>query len=341
MRKSFASDNNAGIHPNILNAINQANQGDYISYGDDFYTQEAIQMFKERFGEETEVFFVLNGTGANATALKAITRSFEGIICPETAHINVDECGAVENLTGSRLFAVPTEYGKLTPEHIDHFLHFKGDQHHTQPRVISISQSTELGTLYSVEELKIIIEHAHKHNILVHMDGARIANACAALNMGLKEMTKDLGVDVLSFGSTKNGMGFGEAVVFFNTEQAKYFPFIRKQSMQLLSKIRFITCQYKPYFENELWLENAKKANNLAYLLYEKLLEIPQIKVTRKPLVNAVFAILPKERIADLQTKRFFYTWDEELGEVRFMTSFNMEESDIDDFCQFLKQELC
>ncbi len=340
MNKSFASDNNAGIHPEILESIIRANQGDYISYGDDFYTNEAINYFKNIFGDDIEAFFVLNGTGANATALKSLTNSFEGIICPETAHINVDECGAVENLIGCKLFTVPTENGKLKPQHIDSFLHFKGDQHHTQPKVISFSQSTELGTLYSITELKELINYAHQHELLVHMDGARISNACASLHIGLKEISKDLGVDVLSFGSTKNGMGFGEAVVFFNKTYAKFFPFIRKQSMQLLSKIRFITCQYKVYFENELWLKNAQHANHLAKVLYQELKSIPQIIVTREPEVNAVFAVLPKDRIADLQSKRFFYTWDEEKGEVRFMTSFNMIEQDVYDFCNFLKSEL-
>jgi threonine aldolase len=340
MFKSFASDNNSGIHPDILNAIIEANQNDYISYGDDKYTAEAIQEFKKIFGVDTEIFFVLNGTGANATALKSVTNSFHAIICTDTAHISIDECGAVENLTGAKLLTVSTEDGKLKPEHIEQFVHFQGDQHHSQPAVVSISQSTELGTLYQPEEIKAICAAAHKYGMLVHLDGARIANACAALNIGFKEMSKDLGIDLMSFGSSKNGMAFGEAVVFFNKEHAKYFPFIRKQSMQLLSKIRFISCQYKPYFHDDLWKKNALNANNLAKLLYEKLHEVKNLKITRKPEVNAVFCFLPKDKISLLQEKRFFYTWDEHTGEVRFMTSFNMTENDILDFVDFLKSEL-
>lgn len=340
MFKSFASDNNSGIHPNILKALIEANQNDYISYGDDIYTTQAINEFKKIFGNDIEVFFVINGTGANATALKAVTNSYEAVICTDTAHISVDECGAVENLTGAKLLTVPTSDGKIIPEHIERFLHFKGDQHHSQPAVVSISQSTELGSLYQPEEIIAICQTAHEYGLLVHMDGARIANACAALNLGFKEMTKDLGVDLMSFGSSKNGTAFGEAVVFFNTKLAKAFPFIRKQSMQLLSKLRFISCQYKPYFENNLWKQNAENANRLAQLLYTQLQNVNHLKVTRKPEVNSVFCILPKDKIASLQEKRFFYTWDEHSGEVRFMTSFNMTEQDIFDFVAFLKNEL-
>jgi len=340
LKKSFASDNNAGIHPDILAAIIKANDYDYVSYGDDYHTQEAVSLFKEIFGDDTEVFFVLNGTGANATALKAMVQSFEAIVCPETAHIAVDECGAVENLTGAKLIPVSTPEGKINIQQVQNFMHFVGDQHHSQPKVISISQSTEMGTLYSPDEIRNIADFAHENDMYLHMDGARIANACAALNIGLRELTKDLGVDVLSFGSTKNGMGFGEAVVFFNTKLAKYFPFIRKQSMQLLSKLRYITCQYKAYFNNDLWLTNAQNANRLANLLYEKLQDIPNLQTTRKSEVNAVFCILPKEKIEHLQSKRFFYTWDDAIGEVRFMTSFNMNERDVLDFVEFLKAEL-
>jgi threonine aldolase len=340
LKKSFASDNNAGIHPDILAAIIKANDYDYVSYGDDYHTQEAVSLFKEIFGDDTEVFFVLNGTGANATALKAMVQSFEAIVCPETAHIAVDECGAVENLTGAKLIPVSTPEGKINIQQVQSFMHFVGDQHHSQPKVISISQSTEMGTLYSPDEIRNIADFAHENDMYLHMDGARIANACAALNIGLRELTKDLGVDVLSFGSTKNGMGFGEAVVFFNTKLAKYFPFIRKQSMQLLSKLRYITCQYKAYFNNDLWLTNAQNANRLANLLYEKLQDIPNLQTTRKSEVNAVFCILPKEKIEHLQSKRFFYTWDDAIGEVRFMTSFNMNERDVLDFVEFLKAEL-
>lgn len=338
--KSFASDNNSGIHPLIMNELIKANEGQFVSYGDDPYTQKAIELFKQEFGEDISVFFVLNGTGANATALKAMCNSYEAVVCTETAHIAVDECGAVENLSGAKLLCVSSPDGKLKVEHIQSFLHFKGDQHHSQPKVISISQSTELGTLYSIEEIKQLCNFAHQNGMLVHMDGARIANACSALNISFKGMSKDLGVDVLSFGSTKNGMGFGEAVIFFNQAQANYFPFIRKQSMQLLSKMRYISAQYFAYFKNDLWKQNASNANQMAQLLYELIKEIPQITITQTPQVNAVFCILPKDKIEILQKKRFFYTWDEERGEVRFMTSFDMQRSDIEDFCQFLKDEL-
>lgn len=338
--KSFASDNNSGIHPQIMNELIKANEDHYVSYGDDRHTQKAIELFKSHFGDDISVFFVLNGTGANATALKAMCHSFDAVICTETAHIAVDECGAVENLSGAKLLCVSSPDGKLKIEHVASFLHFKGDQHHSQPKVISISQSTELGTLYSADEIRSLCDFAHQNNMLVHMDGARIANACSALNLSFKAMTKDLGVDVLSFGSTKNGMGFGEAVIFFNQKLAEYFPFIRKQSMQLLSKMRFISAQYLAYFENDLWKRNAENANQMAQLLFNKIKEIPQITITQTPQVNAVFCLLPKDKIETLQKKRFFYTWDEERGEVRFMTSFDMQESDIEDFCSFLKKEL-
>ncbi|MDD4155253.1 MAG: low specificity L-threonine aldolase [Candidatus Cloacimonetes bacterium] len=338
MNKSFASDNNSGVHPNILNAIVTANNNHYVSYGDDPITQKAIQLFKQNFGDEIEVFFVLTGTGANVTALQSYTDRFNAVICVDTAHINVDECGAPEHALSAKLINIKTDDGKLRPEHIKPYLHFLGDQHHIQPKVISITQPTELGTLYSIDELKSLIDFAHQQGLKVHLDGARLANAVVALNSSFKQLCSDLKIDVLSFGGTKNGMLAGEAVIFFNKEDAKYYPFIRKQNMQLISKMRYISAQFIPYFENNIWYTNAKQANEMALYLYQKLNDFMPKSIIFKPKANALFVKLNKDIIPKMQAERFFYTWDEDEGVVRFMTSFDMTKEDIDDFVLFIKK---
>ncbi|MCL2064556.1 MAG: low specificity L-threonine aldolase [Candidatus Cloacimonetes bacterium] len=336
MKKSFASDNNSGVHPEILKAIERANSEHFISYGDDPYTTEAKKLFKEVFGETTETFFFLTGTGSNVSALQAFTNRFQAIICPETAHINVDECGAVEHALGVKLLDVETIEGKLTREKIEKYLHFIGDQHHVQPKILSITQATELGTVYSLKELENLIDFAHKNDLKVHIDGARIANAAVKLNCSLRSLTTDLGIDVLSLGGTKNGMMVGEAVVLFNKSDIDNMPFIRKQNMQLISKMRFISAQFIPYFKDNLWYNNAKQANEMALLLYEKLFSVvPEILVS-KPEANALFVKLPKAIASKMQKERFFYTWDETEGIYRFMTSFDMVDDDINDFVGFV-----
>lgn len=331
-RKSFGSDNHSGIHPDILEAIAKANSGDCVAYGEDAHTERAIEKFREHFGSDIDVYFVFNGTGANTLALKTVTRSFNAVIAAETAHINVDECGAPENFTGCKIKWLKTPDGKLTPELMEPLFHGRGDQHHVQPKVISITQTTELGTAYTVEEIKNIANFAHSRGMLLHIDGARIANAAVGLGLTMKEITSDCGADILSFGGTKNGMGFGEAVIFFNKALSADFMFVRKQGMQLASKMRFISAQFEALLSNELWLKNARHSNSMAKYLEKKIADIQQLKVCYPVEANALFVQMPKELIAPLQKEYFFYVWDEDKSVVRWMTSFNTTEKDIDDF---------
>ena len=337
MKRGFASDNNSGIHPEILNALSAANEGHTVGYGGDEFTEKAIKRFKQEFGEQTDVYFVFNGTGANVLSLSTLTRSFHSIICAETAHIQVDECGAPEKFTGSKLLPVATIKGKITPEGITKYLHGFDFEHHSQPGIISISQVTELGTVYSVDEIKAITSLAHQHGLFVHMDGARLANAAVALDLPFSAFTVDAGIDVLSFGGTKNGMMLGEAVLFFNPELSKNSKYIRKQSMQLFSKMRFVSTQFLAYFENDLWKKNATHSNRMAKLLEKQVREIPAIQLTQEVEANGVFAIVPREIIPRLQEKYFFYMWDERRSEVRWMTSFDTQEEDIMNFVALIK----
>ena len=337
MKRGFASDNNSGIHPEILKALSTANIGHAVGYGGDELTQQAIARFKQEFGEQTDVYFVFNGTGANVLSLSTLTRSFHSIICAETAHIQVDECGAPEKFTGSKLLPVATIKGKITPEGIAKYLHGFDFEHHSQPGIISISQVTELGTVYTVEEIKAITSLAHQYDLFVHMDGARISNAAVALNLPFHAFTVDAGIDVLSFGGTKNGMMMGEAVLFFNPELSKNTKYIRKQSMQLFSKMRFVSTQFLAYFNNELWKRNATHSNKMARLLEQEILKIPAIQLTQNVEANGVFAIVPPKIIPQLQEKYFFYMWDEHRSEVRWMTSFDTKEEDILNFTALIK----
>jgi threonine aldolase len=338
MKRSFASDNNAGVHPEILEAITRANEGHVVAYGDDPYTDHAIKVFKKHFGKQVEVFFVFGGTGANVLGLKAATESYHAVVCAETAHINVDECGAPEKFTGCKLLTVPTPDGKVRAEQVKPFLEHIGFEHHVQARVISISQATEMGTVYTASELKALASFAHKHEMLLHMDGARIANAAVSLRTDFKKITSDVGVDVLSFGGAKNGMMFGEAVVFFDPKLAAGFKYLRKQGTHLPSKMRFISAQFTALLEKDLWRRNAEHANRMARVLAAELAQIPQIKITQKVESNGVFAILPKRYVPILQKKYFFYVWNEATSEVRFMTSFDTTEDDIRDFVGLVKR---
>jgi threonine aldolase len=337
-KRSFASDNNAGVHPKILQAIERANRGHVIAYGDDVYTEAAVKKFREHLGSDIDVYFVFSGTGANVLGLKAITESHHAIICAQTAHINVDECGAPERFTGCKLVLVSTADGKLKPEQIRPLLHGIGVEHHVQPRVISISQATEMGTVYTPDEMKALADFAHQHNLLLHVDGARIANAAVSLKAGLRELTTAAGVDILSFGGTKNGMMYGEAVVLFGENRTPNFKYIRKQGSHLASKMRFISAQFEALFTNELWRRNAAHANRMARILAQELARIPQIELTQKVEANGVFAIIPKRFIPLLQQKYFFYIWTEEISEARFMTSFDTTEQDIKDFVALVKK---
>ncbi len=336
--RSFASDNNAGVHPKILQAIERANAGHVVAYGDDPYTAAAVTKFREHLGRNVEVFFVFGGTGANVLGLKAVTENFHAIVCAETAHINVDECGAPEKFTGCKLLSVPTDGGKITVDQIKPFLHGVGFEHHVQPRVISISQSTEMGTVYTPQETKTLADFAHKHDMLLHVDGARIANAAVSLKANLKQITTDVGVDILSFGGAKNGMMYGEAVVFFDKRFAKDFKYIRKQGTHLASKMRFISAQFEALLSDNQWRKNAAHANHMARILARELAKIPRIEITQKVEANGVFAIVPKKYVPLLQKKYFFYVWNEETSEVRFMTSFDTTGDDIRDLVALIRK---
>jgi len=335
--RGFASDNNAGVLPEIMDELKRVNTGHTNGYGDDVYTELAIKLIKKEMGISTEVFFVYNGTGANVISLQAMARPFEAVICAETAHINVDECGAPEKHSGCKLIDIPTPDGKLTPNLIEPYLNGFGFEHHVQPKVISITQSTELGTIYSIEEIKQLSDFAHKNGLLVHMDGARISNAVASLNCSLSDATIDAGVDVLSFGGTKNGMMFGEAVLVFNPDLSSTVKYIRKQTTQLHSKMRFISAQFAVFLNDELWRMHALHANKMALLLANEASKIKGIKITQKVQANGVFAIIPNQWIQELQKQFFFYVWDENKSEVRWMTAFDTTEEDVYDFVTQLK----
>ncbi len=333
--KAFASDNYSGVHPAIMKSLFDCNLEHQISYGDDKYTSKCISMFQSIFGE-LEVLFTFNGTGANVVALKTTLLPYEAVICAETAHINVDECGAPVQSTGSTLIPIKTNNGKLSPELIRPFLNVKGNVHHVQPKLISISQSTELGTVYSIDEIKELCEFAHTNDMFVHLDGARISNAVAALGVGLKEATVDCGIDIMSFGGTKNGLMFGEAVLIFNDSLKKSAPFYHKQTSQLFSKNRFIAAQFIALLENDLWLEMAMHSNNMAKILSGELSKIAGIAITQSTNANGVFVIFPKDITKKLQEKYPFYVWNETTNECRLMCSFDTQENEIYDFISFL-----
>ena len=332
--RSFASDNNAGIHPEVLEAIARANQGHVIAYGNDAYTRSAIAKFEEHFGADIEVFFTFNGTGANVLSLQALTRPYHAVLCSEYAHIYMDECGAPEKLTGCKLIPLPHESGKITVDAVRRAYHGIGDQHHVQPRVISITQSTEMGTVYSPQEILALAHFAHERGMFLHVDGARIANAAAGLGQNLRQATRDLGVDVLSFGGTKNGIMGGEAVVFFNRASSADFLFVRKQGMQLASKMRFIAVQFEALLSNDLWRRSAEHANRMARLLESELSRVPEVRIAWKVESNGVFAQIPQHAIAKIKERYFFYPWIEEQGIVRWMCSFDTTEEDVKDFAQ-------
>ena len=334
--RSFASDNNAGVHPEILKAIARVNEGHVVGYGADPYTASAVSKFREHFGADAEVFFVFNGTGANVLSLQSLTRSYQAVICSAAAHIYTDECGAPEKFTGCKLIPVTPDQGKIDVELVRHAYHGIGDEHHVQPKVISITQSTENGTVYQPEEIRALADFAHQNDMYLHLDGARIANAAAALGQTLRGASRDLGVDVLSFGGTKNGIMGGEAVVYFRPELGHDFLFWRKQSMQLASKMRFIAAQMEALLDNNLWLSNASHSNRMARLLEKEIRQVPGVEIMYPVEANAVFARIPQSAIGQLQQRYFFYVWNEEEPVVRWMCSFDTTEDDVRDFARFV-----
>ena len=294
--------------------------------------------FERSLENDVEVFFVFNGTAANVLSLQALTRSFHAVLCPEFSHIYTDECGAPERFTGCKLLPLSAPVGKLTVETVEHAYHGIGDQHHVQPRVISITQSTEMGTVYQPAEVEALARFAHERDMFLHMDGARISNAVAAQRLSLRQATRDLGVDVLSFGGTKNGLVGVEAVVFFRPELAKDFCFLRKQGMQLASKMRFMSAQMEALLTNDLWRRNAEHANRMAQLLQTQLERIPGVKIVYPVEANGVFAQIPREAIKKIQERYFFYVWSEEESVVRWMCSFDTTEEDVHRFAEFVGQ---
>lgn len=337
--RSFASDNNSGVHPQIMEALCSANHNHSVGYGEDRWTQEAILKIKETFATDCEPLFVFNGTGSNMIALQLATRPYHSIICAETAHIYVDECGGPVKSTGCQIRPVATPDGKLTPELIIPHLQGFGDQHHSQPGVIYLSQCTELGTVYTPDELKEITGLAHRHGMRVHVDGARIANACAALNLSLRELTCDCGIDILSFGGTKNGLMMGECVIIFDPSLKREAPFIRKQTAQLASKMRYLSCQFTTYLSHDLWLENATHANKMASKLHRALKDFPGVHFTQKMESNQLFFTMPRPVIDRLLRSYFFYFWNKEANEIRLVTSFDTTEQDIDTFIRVLNEK--
>ncbi|BDE07050.1 threonine aldolase [Vulcanimicrobium alpinum] len=340
-RRAFASDNNAGVHPAVLAAIADANAGHVAGYGDDPYTERATAAIRRLVGDDAQVFFAFNGTGANVIALAAALRPHQAVICPQFAHLNVDEGGAFERFAGAKLIDVPVHHGKLTPDDVERQMHGIGDPHHVQPAAISISQSTEVGTVYAISELGALGDVARKHGLLFHVDGARIANAAAALGGDLRAMLVETGVDVFTFGGTKNGLLFGEAVVFTRPHPAAaLLPFVRKQGMQLASKMRFVAAQFEALLADGLWLENAAHANRMARRLAAHLARIRGVRLAYSVDANGVFVQVPRAAIAPLQVSRRFYVWDDEASVVRWMCSFDTTEDDVDDFAAAIDREV-
>jgi threonine aldolase len=336
--RSFASDNNAGVHPEVLEAIARANQGHVIAYGNDPYTRSAVAKFEEHFGAGMDVFFTFNGTGANVLGLQALTRPYNAVLCSDYAHIYCDECGAPEKHTGCKLIPLPHQDGKVTLDAVRHAYHGIGDQHHVQAKVISITQSTEMGTVYQPEEINALAQFAHEHEMFLHVDGARIANAAASLGQTLREATRDLGVDVLSFGGTKNGIMGGEAVVLFNRALSTDFLYLRKQGMQLASKMRFIAVQFEALLTNDLWRHSAEHANRMARVLEAEVRKIPQVRIVWKVEANGVFAQIPRHAMQKIKDRYFFYPWIEEECIVRWMCSFDTTEEDVKEFAKVVAE---
>lgn len=341
MKRGFGSDNHSGFSPEVLQALTAANSEHALAYGDDEITARLEQLIRDTFGPQARVYLVFNGTGANVLGIDAMCNSHEAVVCAETAHINVDECGAPQRVVGCRLLTVDTPDGKLTPALVKTRLHGFGFEHHSQPKAISISQPTELGTLYTLEEIRALANLAHEYGMFLHVDGARLANAAVALGCTFKEMTTDCGVDVLSFGGTKNGLLMGESCVLLNPVLDVDMKYRRKQMTQLGSKMRFMAAQMECYIESGMWRRNAEHSNRMAQLLRSEVEKVEGVKIMYSVQVNSVFAQLPCEVWHRLQQRYFFYDWDEEENVVRWMCSFDTTEQDIHNFVNALKEEIC
>jgi threonine aldolase len=330
MSRGFASDNQAGVHPEVMAAIAAANTGHAPSYGDDEWTARAEERFREHFGPDAQAYLVFNGTAANVLCLEALTQPWEGVICADSAHLNTDEGGAPER-AGRKLLAVDTPDGRLTPEAIEPLIVRIGDEHAVQPRVISVTQTTERGTRYTPDDIAALSAFAHERDMFLHVDGARLANAAAALNTSLRALTTDAGVDAVSFGGTKSGLLAGEAVVLLREGLGESFKYRRKQAMQLASKMRFIAAQFDALLSGDLWLRSAAHANAMAQRLAAALAGAP-VRLTQPVEANAVFAILEPAIREQLQRQFPFYVWDERTGEVRWMTAWDTQPEDVDAF---------
>ena len=336
--KGFASDNYAGAHPEVLAAIAQANEEHAVAYGADPWTARAQQLLREHFGEQAVAHLVFNGSAANVLCLRALCRPWHSVICAAQAHVNVDEGGAPEAIAGVKLQAVPTADAKLTPDDVERRLGRLGDEHAVQPRVVSVTQSTELGTRYSAGELRALADVVHAHGLLLHVDGARLANAAAALGVSLSAITTEVGVDAVSFGGTKNGLLLGEAVVFCDPAHAAGLEYLRKQTLQLASKGRFLAAQFIALLEGDLWRRNAEHANAMAARLAEKLASVRGVRLTQPVQANGVFAVMPAQVTAALQRDWRFYTWDEAIGEVRLMCAWDTTPAEVDAFAADVSQ---
>lgn len=341
MKRGFGSDNHSGFSPEVLDALTVANTDHALAYGDDEYTKKLEALIKDTFGEEARIYLVFNGTGANVLSIDAMCRSHEAVVCAETAHINVDECGAPQRIVGCRLLTVDTSDGKLTPDQVRTRLHGFGFEHHSQPKAISISQPTELGTLYTLDEIRALAELAHEHGMYLHMDGARLANAAVALGCTFRQMTTDCGVDALSFGGTKNGLLMGESCVLLNSALDVDMKYRRKQMSQLGSKMRFMAAQMICYLESGMWHRNAEHSNRMAQLLRAEVEQVDGVRIMYPVQANSVFAQLPCDVWHRLQQRYFFYDWDEAANVVRWMCSFDTTEDDIHSFVNALKEEIC
>ncbi len=338
--RGFASDNQAGVHPQVLHALARANGGHQGGYGADAYTAALGEACRAHFGAHAQVYPVFNGTGANVVALDLLTERWDAVVCARSAHINTDECGAPEKLAGIKLVPVASPDGKLTPALLEAAARGRGDEHHAQARVVSLTQSTELGTVYDVGELAAVAARAHSLGMSVHLDGARLANAAAALGVSLGALTTDVGVDVLSFGGTKNGLLGAEAVIVLDPKVVSRPLFVRKLTAQLASKMRFLSVQLLTLLEDDLWLRSARQANEAAALLAAAVREMDGVSITREPHANAVFATLPPAVTARLRDRFPFYVWDEATGEVRWMCAFDTTAADVTAFAAAVREEL-
>ena len=333
----FGSDNHSGVHPKILQALTDLNYGHAHSYGMDEVSQQAAQEFARHFGDDIDVHYVFNGTAANVLCLNALIKSYEAVICADQAHLHLDECAAPEKHLGCKLIPLPTSDGKIRPEQVKQVLKRRGDQHHAQPRAISITQPTEVGTVYSLEEMKALGELAQAEDLFFHVDGARLVNAAVHLGVDLKTLTTDMKVDALSLGGTKNGLLGAEAVILFSRARRKDFKFLRKQAMQLPSKMRFISGQFLIYLQGDLWQEIAQHSTSMATRLHQILAEFPEIQVCYPVQSNALFVRIPKAWTKALKKQAFFYVWDEDQWIMRWMMSFDTTEEQLQNFASCLR----